>query len=999
MDSQQQLAALVQCLMQTLDPVHRIQAEKQLAEGEKTPGFSILLLQLIDSTTVDPSVRFAAALYFKNFVKKEWIQHDDDQDKISYEDRSTIKTTIISLMVTVPLSLRNSLSDAVTIIADCDFPDKWSNLLPDLVARLSLQNLDGNVGVLQTAHSIFKRWRHHFRSDALYSEIKFSINQFASPYFEFFKAIDAMIDSSKDDKPRIEKLLEILLFLIKIFYSLNCHDLPEFFEDHHAHFMNLFAKYLSYQNPIVSSDSDEAGPIEKIKSMTCEVIDLYARLYEDDFPRLPEFVQTIWMHLIETSESPKNDILVNRMMSFLASVAKPAHHRFFFEQPGALERICGQIVLPNMALRAADEELFEDDAIEYIRRDLEGSVSDSRRSAAVELVRGLLEHFSVEITQIFSVYISKYLENYESDRVANWHAKDTALFLITALSARSVTAQIGVTQTNEHIPILPVFLAHVLPDLHAAIDGAMHPIIKVDAIKYLTIFRSQNNCLTLCPHVVNHLSSKNYVVHTWAAHAIERILSLKSGNTLMFSPADTATFAGRVLSHLFDRIEAGGTPEKLSENDYLMKCVMRVIATVRDQLPDIQSVLSRLVTIINEISKNPSNPKFNHFVFESVALMIRFVSASNPAIVSDFESFLIQPFLSILQLDVPEFSPYVFQIFAQLISLRPGAGLSPAYQSLLTPLLTPALWQSLGNVPALVVLLQAYIRKGHADLFVHSQLAAFFGVCQTLLKSRHTDQQGFSLLITIFENFFHVATLTPFMKTIFVVILTRLSQGKASRFPVNFLRFICSLLVLDKSDLSVDIVIDILDSIQPTPLFGGLLQSILIPNFKDLQNTSDRKQCAIAMTRLLFQGDCMLSDAYVSLWPTLLIAVTDLAESANSIKVSVSADPNGATGNTQTDEDPDVLSSMDFAEDAGYQVSFVRLSTLEKSTVATLVDGAADPAIYLIQNISKYTHAADGGAMVSAKEGARRAKIQQLMSMPAVQQDVMPRLSKFTNTA
>ncbi|KAH9266101.1 hypothetical protein BASA83_010843 [Batrachochytrium salamandrivorans] len=673
MDSQQQLAALVQCLMQTLDPVHRIQAEKQLAEGEKTPGFSILLLQLIDSTTVDPSVRFAAALYFKNFVKKEWIQHDDDQDKISYEDRSTIKTTIISLMVTVPLSLRNSLSDAVTIIADCDFPDKWI-----WSPALSLQNLDGNVGVLQTAHSIFKRWRHHFRSDALYSEIKFSINQFASPYFEFFKAIDAMIDSSKDDKPRIEKLLEILLFLIKIFYSLNCHDLPEFFEDHHAHFMNLFAKYLSYQNPIVSSDSDEAGPIEKIKSMTCEVIDLYARLYEDDFPRLPEFVQTIWMHLIETSESPKNDILVNRMMSFLASVAKPAHHRFFFEQPGALERICGQIVLPNMALRAADEELFEDDAIEYIRRDLEGSVSDSRRSAAVELVRGLLEHFSVEITQIFSVYISKYLENYESDRVANWHAKDTALFLITALSARSVTAQIGVTQTNEHIPILPVFLAHVLPDLHAAIDGAMHPIIKVDAIKYLTIFR------------INHLSSKNYVVHTWAAHAIERILSLKSGNTLMFSPADTATFAGRVLSHLFDRIEAGGTPEKLSENDYLMKCVMRVIATVRDQLPDIQSVLSRLVTIINEISKNPSNPKFNHFVFESVALMIRFVSASNPAIVSDFESFLIQPFLSIPPTRCS-------QIFAQLISLRPGAGLSPAYQSLLTPLLTPALWQSLGR--------------------------------------------------------------------------------------------------------------------------------------------------------------------------------------------------------------------------------------------------------------------------------------------------------------
>lgn len=49
----------------------------------------------------------------------------------------------------------------------------------------------------------------------------------------------------------------------------------------------------------------------------------------------------------------------------------------------------------------------------------------------------------------------------------------------------------GATSTNEHIPILQVFQEHIIPDLQQAVDGSIHPIIKVDAIKYLMIFRNQ----------------------------------------------------------------------------------------------------------------------------------------------------------------------------------------------------------------------------------------------------------------------------------------------------------------------------------------------------------------------------------------------------------------------------------------------------------------------------------------------------------------------------
>jgi len=51
---------------------------------------------------------------------------------------------------------------------------------------------------------------------------------------------------------------------------------------------------------------------------------------------------------------------------------------------------------------------------------------------------------------------------------------------------------------------------------------------------------------------------------------------------------------------------------------------MRVIITARQALlPSYATVLQHLVGILGEISKNPSNPKFNHFTFESISALVR----------------------------------------------------------------------------------------------------------------------------------------------------------------------------------------------------------------------------------------------------------------------------------------------------------------------------------------------------------------------------------------
>ena len=55
---------------------------------------------------------------------------------------------------------------------------------------------------------------------------------------------------------------------------------------------------------------------------------------------------------------------------------------------------------------------------------------------------------------------------------------------------------------------------------------------------------------------------------------------------------------------------------------------MRVIVTARQALvPHYTTVLQHLVAILVEISKNPSNPKFNHFTFESISALVRAVAS------------------------------------------------------------------------------------------------------------------------------------------------------------------------------------------------------------------------------------------------------------------------------------------------------------------------------------------------------------------------------------
>ena len=219
----------------------------------------------------------------------------------------TIKRELIGLMVRVPPVIQAQLGDAISVIADSDFWQRWDTLVDDLVARLTPDNATVNNGVLQVAHSIFKRWEPLYRSDDLYTEINHVLSKFATPFLQLWQNTDQVITQSQNSPDVLKAQYSTLDLILKLMYDLSTHDMPPQFEENLKAISDLLHKYLTYDNPALSSDSDdEPGLIENVRAGVFRVLILYTKKYEEEFrDHLGQFVGTSWnllLSLIHISE-------------------------------------------------------------------------------------------------------------------------------------------------------------------------------------------------------------------------------------------------------------------------------------------------------------------------------------------------------------------------------------------------------------------------------------------------------------------------------------------------------------------------------------------------------------------------------------------------------------------------------------------------------------------------------------------------------------------------
>lgn len=789
-------------------------AEAELLKEEEKPGFSIALLHIVASDSYPSNVRLGSALCFKNFIRRSWTDAAGNY-KLPQSEVDTIKSELIGLMASVPPAIQTQLGEAISLIAESDFWERWDTLVDDLVSRLTPDNAAVNNGVLQVAHSIFKRWRPLFRSDDLFTEINHVLTKFSTPFLALLEHTDQAITKNQNDKVALQQNMTTLSLIMKLFYDLSCQDLPPVFEENIAAISSILYKYLVYENPLLNTDDEsESGVLEYVKAGIFEGLTLYVQKYDDAFaPHLGQFVNSSWQLLTTTSEETKYDILVSKALQFLTSVARIPHHVQSFNNEQTLNEVVEKVILPNLALRESDIELFEDEPIEFIRRDLEGSDSDTRRRAATDFLRQLMEQFEQLVTSVVTKYITHYLEDYSKDKANNWKSKDTAVYLFCSIAVKGTsTAARGVQTTNSYVDVLDFFKTNIADDL---IGSDIHPVLQVDSIKYIYVFRSQLTAVywqAAFPRLVQHLNSSNYVIYTYAAIAVERALYLTTEDKQPIIPSsDVLNLSKDLLQHLFKLIQKDPAPEKIQENEFLMRCVMRVLIVIRDGvIPITDLVLKNFINITMVIRHNPSNPRFYYYHFEGIGALVRFAAPSQP---EKLETALYDPFAAILQSAVEEFTPYVFQLFAALLEANPSGTLSDYYLNLIPPILMPTLWESKGNVPALVRLLAAIIPRAVHSIVQNNQLEPILGIFQKLIVTKMQETFGFDLIETVVAAF-PAEALHNYFKIILELMFTRLQQSKTENFTLRFVRFYHFVSARDDKGLGADYFITASDQVQ-----------------------------------------------------------------------------------------------------------------------------------------------------------------------------------------
>ncbi|KAG8951757.1 importin-alpha export receptor [Tulasnella sp. 408] len=884
--------SLSDVLLASLSPSTLHHAEKTLSTLSTTrPQFLTSLLELVLDQSQQIQARQAAAVYFKNIIKRRWDSEMNDETPIDQKEKNVLKEQLVPAMVALSTQrklLRTQIADAVGLIAAVDFPRLWPGLLPQLVSYLTPADYTVNVCILEIAHHVFARWRSQTRSDDLYRAINYTLENFQDPFFAVFDATATALLSGQT-VPNLSAVAQTQSLLVQIYLDLTFQDIPPEFEDSIPHFFGTddgdegyFIKFLRWDPPALRGNEEDPTPTEPtiIKTVILEICELFETMYNELISdRVLAFLRAVWELIGTSSLAVREDAMVAQAIKFISITAKTGIHKALFADEGTLQGLAQRIIVPSMPLREHEVEQFENDPLEYIRRDLSLSTEGggSRRHTASELIRALFSiGLDAPVTRIIEQYIGIALQEYSANPSENWKSKDTAIYLLTAIATQASTSHQGVTTTNALIDVAKFFSENVAQDLDIERPD-VHPILRVDAIRFIYTFRYQltkEQLASVLPLLVHHLGSSNYVCYTYAAITIERILFMKFGKAPMFNYIDIQTLADTILNALFMRILNGNTPEKTAENAY--------------------------------------------------------ITSADESSITHFEAALSGPISSILQQDITEFIPYILQILAQMLEVH-SATVPDAYRSLLGILMAPTSWTHRANVPALIRLLNAFLSKDAVRMEAEGHIKTVVAIIQSrLIPSKLDDQYGFELLQTIVRTISPKTLKDVYFPAILNSVFMRLQTSKTDKFTYSLAYWIFYATALPIDGLGPNTIIKAVESIQ-TGIWDALFGNIILPEVSKMKPL-DRKAVAVGLTRLLTESHMMLSNA--SLWQPAFLALEQLVSKADAV------------AQDHVDESEAISTTIDYEEPkAGYQASGGRLTaSLPKRY---------DPADYVL-NLSAY---------------------------------------------
>eukprot|EP01029_Cantina_marsupialis_P007395 TRINITY_DN1819_c0_g1_i3.p1 TRINITY_DN1819_c0_g1~~TRINITY_DN1819_c0_g1_i3.p1 ORF type:complete len:688 (+),score=194.49 TRINITY_DN1819_c0_g1_i3:46-2109(+) len=645
----------------------RNEAAAKLRKQQESPSYLLDVLQICGDDSFEHmyklQIQKTCADGFTRFVKEHW-----GDGKISEQVQNQVKENIVALVCSVHPSVQEGLCEGLALISEHDFPEEWPTLLDEFVARLQTTDLKIIFGLLQAMNSIFKRFRNVFDTDEVRIVLVQCLDKFQAAHLSLAQKMKEFAENPEisNNAEALTDIFSCMRLLFRIFYSLNWIELPEFYEDHISEWMTIHSHFLKADYACLHETLEDQGPLEQIRAAVLDNLTLYATKNEEEFkPYFEVFTGDVWNKLTELGTEQKYDNVMTAGLKFLSVVVSRPMNKSLFESHDTLQTIIQQIVVPNLHLRECDEEVFEDTPVEYIRRENEGNNVGTRRRAAKDLVKSLCKTFPDTSESICQTVVGSMLQEYQGNPAEKWKQKNAAIQLVTAVAIRKQTRALGVTEVSATVDILQFFQDHVVGDLQTENVNAM-PVVVADCLNFITIFRTQlpkESFSVVIPLIAKFLSAESIVVHSFAALCIERLLTVreltdhfqKRGN-LRYGPVDLIPFAETLLQMLAGLI----TNNKENDNEYAMRCIMRIVNVIGNAVKTHKdAMLDFFNNILIRVACNSMNSRFNHYLFETLAALIRALPTEE---LSSAEDKVFAPFQQMLAAEQTDFFPYIFQV-------------------------------------------------------------------------------------------------------------------------------------------------------------------------------------------------------------------------------------------------------------------------------------------------------------------------------------------------
>ncbi|CAJ0587619.1 unnamed protein product, partial [Mesorhabditis spiculigera] len=845
---------LAQVLQETLqpDPNRRKTAEGELFNLESVPGFGPLLIELVVTESASQDIRIAAAISAKNFVKRQW--GDMAEKELADQEKATIRETALRAMLTTSGNLRKQLSHTVFLIAKKDFPTQWPNLVGILAEQLTSDNFERIVATLSTLDQIFEKYRYESKSNALWSELKLCLTAVQEPLTGLFgKMLEIIPQKDQLSSSDAGNWIDVLRLIARIYHSLASQDLPEYFEDNLKPWMEGFMALLAMTVDSQRSTAGEATPLDKLKAEICGIVTLYAQRYEEEItPFMRPLIEGIWGLLVNTGSDTRYDGLVCAALDFLAAICLRTKYEDLFRGEGVLQTIAIDIAVKNLTLREEDIELFEDEPLEYMKKDIEGTDMGTRRRGAIDLIRNLCKTFEAALVNLLAGVINDSLK-----REANWLQRDVVYCLITAMAKKGETQRMGATSTSELINVADFYKNAVYGELSTEIDSSA--ILKADAIKFLVTFRTQlppQDIVQSIPLLLKLLGSRHVQVHKYAAWAVERLLLMRIEGRPLFSAANVP-----VAPFLAALVACFDADPKSQNSYYLIKALMRIVNILDSNTAAAGGQIAmKLVSMVEQTIRNPADPIHTHFLFETMCVLIKKASAH---VAGGLDPSLLPIIEMILAQEMQDLIPYALQLTGVLLAdcVTRGAP-ADAYLGFLSFLMRQDFWAKSANIPAVLSLLEIYL-KALPDKVCESYSTLLVTQYVRLISSKNLELYGFKLASLLLPHMQRLQGIDNPFAILFNNILKRLRDSKTPRFNKHFLVFVARFVVV----VNVETFVKVLEQMQPG-LYRMIMEKIVGPALCDCRavTTADEKRTiGIGFGRLFSETAVALGDAIKAL--------------------------------------------------------------------------------------------------------------------------------------